>query len=333
MTTESCTAENTPATDTAHGSTRTTALAVYDTSDGPAAAHGEFQHLISPFDDTTSALSIYGHTTHVPHLDNPPTLNIWDSTLIDPSLLIRDNENDSLSPSQTTTINCGCSRPHFQIQTRGPNPFNCGELKIIRSEPGVPLPDPYANNLRIDTVCTTAALYTIGMQVGIPEEMLCADESVSPFFRPTTGADSAARTNMICTVQKIFKTLKPDLRPSSEQITVQHHPYIDILPFPTLRKNLIAHQGEIDEDEFFLDLLNGLVCWGGAGVGKRDREESTGCASTGTPWDVRSWEARTWFLKKYWTWLGGEDGELTRQTEWWRSIRGDYTLDIEVLSG
>lgn len=38
------------------------------------------------------------------------------------------------------------------------------------------------------------------------------------------------------------------------------------------------------------------------------------------------------FLKKYWALLGGEDGELIRQSEWWRNIRGDDTPDIEVYS-
>ena len=113
-------------------------------------------------------------------------------------------------------------------------------------------------------------------------------------------------------MQRMFKTLKPDLRPSSEQISVKHHPYIDILPFPTLRTNLITHQEEIDEDEFFQDMFTGLVCWGGAGIGRKDREDSTGYASTVTPWDVRSWEVKVWFLKKHWTLLGGDDGELVR---------------------
>ena len=133
-------------------------------------------------------------------------------------------------------------------------------------------------------------------------------------------------------MQRIFKTLKQDLRPSSEQTTVKHHPYIDILPFPTLRKNLVTHQEEIDEDEFFHDMLTGLVCWGGADIARKDREDSTGYALTGTPWDVRSWEARVLLLKKYWTWLGGEDGELIRRSEWWRSIRGDDTPNMEVYS-
>ena len=156
------------------------------------------------------------------------------------------------------------------------------------------------------------------MYVGITEEMICAETSLSPFFWPS--AESADDMfEAICIVQRMFKTLKPDLRPNSEQINFKHHPYIDILPVPTLRKNLITHQEEIDEDEFFQDIFTGLVCWGGAGIGRKDREDSTGYASTGTPWDVRSWEARVWFLQKYWTLLGGEDGELVRQSEWWRT--------------
>lgn len=200
---------------------------------------------------------------------------------------------------------------------------------MIQFLPSATPADPYANNLRIEPICTVSALYTVGMHIGITEEMMCADESLSPFFRfSAESMDEAIKATMIGTVKAIFKTLKPDLRPSSKQITVKHHPYIDILPFPTLRNSLIAHQDEIDEDEFFHDMLTGLVCWGGAGIG-RDRNDSTGDASTGTPWDVRSWEAKVWFLKKYWAWLGGEDGELVRQSEWWRGMRGDDMLNMK----
>lgn len=289
---------------------------------------GECQHLIPLSDDTSSALNIWDSITHVSQThSNPSTSSILDPPAnIDPSLLIRDKQNDGLSPYFTTTIDCGCSSPHVQIQTEAPGSFSSGKIKILSFGPNVTTPDPYANTLRVETVCTLAALYTLGMHVGITEELLCADESLLPFFRfSADSVDDMIKANMICTVQKIFQTLKPDLRPSSEQITIKHHPYIDILPFPTLRKNLIIHQGEVDEDEFFLDILTGLVCWGGAGIGRRDREESTGYASTGTPWDVRSWEARVWFSNKYWTLLGGEDGELVRQSEWWRSIRGEDT--------
>jgi len=235
-----------------------------------AASPGECQHLISQSDDTLSALSVWDSTTHV-----------------DPSLLICEKHNDGLDPYWTTTIDCGCASPHVQIRTQGLDPFSHGEVKILSFGPSATAADPYANNLRIETVCTIAALYTLGMYVGITEEMLCADQSLSPFFQSSAeSADDMVKANMICTAQRIFKTLKPDLRPSSEQITVKHHSYIDILPFPTLRKNLITHQEAIDEDEFFHDMLTGLVCWGGAGLVRKDRDESTGYASTGTPWDV-----------------------------------------------
>ena len=90
------------------------------------------------------------------------------------------------------------------------------------------------------------------------------------------------------------------------------------------------HQKEIDEDEFLNDTLTGLVCWGGAGTVKRDPDNVTGHAATGTPWDMRSWEAKVWFLKKYWRLLGGEEGELVRQSEWWRSVRGEEArIDLD----
>lgn len=292
----------------------------YDASDvsvssSSAATPDECQHLIPQSDDT------------------PPALSIWDSTTyVDPSLLVRDKHNDGLGSYSPITIDYDCSNPHVLIRTEGSDQISYGEVRILGDGPSETAADPYANNLRIETTCMTAALYTIGMYVGINEETLCADKSPSPFFSSSAeSADDTVKANIICTVQGKFKTLKPDLRPSSEQITIKHHPYIDILPFPTLRKNLITHQEEFDEDEFFHDMLTGLVCWGGAGIGRKDRADSTGYASTGTPWDVRSWEAKEWFMKKYWTLLGGEDSELVRQSEWWRSIRGDDTLNMELL--
>ncbi|UKZ81759.1 hypothetical protein TrVFT333_009532 [Trichoderma virens FT-333] len=192
--------------------------------------------------------------------------------------------------------------------------------------------DPYMSNvIRIERVCIATALYTLMKYVGIEEGIFCADDSPSPFYRPSLEfADDATRDRTIGMVQQMFKTLKPDLRPIAEQITVEHHPYIDILPFPTLRRNLIMHQNEIDEDEFLNDTLTGLVCWGGAGTTKRDPDSVTGHAVTGNLWDVRSWEAKVWFLKKYWWLLGGEEGELVRQSEWWRSVRGEEAkIDLD----
>jgi Domain of unknown function (DUF3425) len=269
--------------------------------------------------------------------DSPSTLNLWDpATHIDPSLLIHDRHIiNAPGPYYTATVDCGCSSPHIQIHTQSPTSLNCSYdgVKILSFGPiAAAVADPYANNLRIEAICIIAAFHTLGVYIGIAAEMLCAEESPSPFFRSSTeSADDMVKANTVRTVQGIFKTLKPDLRPSREQITIKHHAYIDVLPFPTLRKNLLARQDEVDEDEFFQDILTGLVCWGGAGMGRRDRADSTGYGSTGTPWDFRSWEAKLWFLKKYWDFLGGEEGELVRQSEWWRGMRGDDTVEIATV--
>jgi hypothetical protein len=259
-------------------------------------------------------------------------LSVWDSkTCIDPSFLIPAKDKGALSQYCTVTVDCGCSAAHSHVLSRNPGAFVRGEFKILTFWPRATGADPYANNLRLEAICTLAAMSALGTYIGITQEVLCAEESLSPFFRP--GAASADRAdNTVRTVQRIFETLKPDLRPGREQITVEHHPFIDILPFPTLRRNLITNQKKFDEDEFCEDILAGLVCWGGAGVGQKDREASTGYASSGTPWDVRSWEARAWFVKKHWGLLGGEDGELVRQSEWWRGIRGEESLDVDVKS-
>ncbi|GIJ84624.1 hypothetical protein Asppvi_003473 [Aspergillus pseudoviridinutans] len=291
---------------------------------------------LSHSDISPSTLAISDSTKQFPPSETPLSApSVWvPPTHVNPSVLIHDKHKDCIDQCWiTTTIKCNCSSPHFKVQTHHPGPYSSTEVRILRTGPVAPTPDPYANHLRLETICTLAAMDTIRMHISITEEMMCEKESPSPFYRSLrASADDMVKKNMICTVQRIFMTLKPDLRPSIEQITVKHPPYIDVLPFRTLRKNLILHQQEVDEVEFLRDAVIGLVCWGGAGVGRNDLDASTGYASTGTPWDNRSWEAKEWFLKKYWSLLGGEEGELVRQSEWWRSIRGEDPLDIEALA-
>jgi hypothetical protein len=290
----------------------------------------------SILDDPSSGTALWDPTTgfDAPSNDSASALSLWgSSTCVDPSFLIRNDDSHGTVEYRTTTINCGCSTRHIQIRTKGVDLSGFNDIKILTFGYPAGTADPYANNFRIDTVCTVAALRTIGTHLGVNEEILCAEESLSPFFRFTANSvDFMVQSNMVRTVQQTFKSLKPDLRPSGQQITVKHHPCIDILPFPTLRDNFIAHQDEFDEDELFMDVLTGLVCWGGAGIGQRDRDSNTGSASTGTPWDARSWEAKDWFMKKYWVLLGGEDGELVRQSEWWRGIRGEDMSSIQLPS-
>ncbi|RDK40671.1 hypothetical protein M752DRAFT_337180 [Aspergillus phoenicis ATCC 13157] len=264
-------------------------LPLYDASDvsvpsTSVATLGNCQQLIPASAESPSALYT-SDSTITPYLysdESPSALTVWDPpSCVDPSLLVSDKPSDSLELYWTTTIDCGCTSPHFRIQTECPDLLGHNEVRVFRFGTNTTTADPYTNSLRIDRVCTIAAILDLVRHVGVTEEALCADESLSPFFRPTAVmVDEAAKRNLIRTVQETFKSLKPDLRPFQEQITIEHHPMIDILPFRTLRRNLITRQHDIDEDEFFDDMLSGLVCWGGAGIGKRDRQVSTGYAST-----------------------------------------------------
>ncbi|KAI1357483.1 hypothetical protein F5Y08DRAFT_324211 [Xylaria arbuscula] len=218
------------------------------------------------------------------------------------------------TPRRAKLVDCGCQVLHIQVQV--PSHIERSNTDLVSAFVGVP--DPYMNTLRVERLCTLQALERNCMMIGITREMCCLADSISPFFRHVS-PDIASNNIIVRSVQRIFHTVKPDLRPCSVQITENHHPYIDVLPFPTVRANLIRSMGSIDEDEFFIDSLSGLVCWGGTGVSRRD---SAG-AGTGTPWDTRSWEAKEWFVQKWWFVVGGEEGELVQQSKWWRALRGE----------
>lgn len=100
--------------------------------------------------------------------------------------------------------------------------------------------------------------------------------------------------------------LPPTLAPTYEQQTVPHKMYIDMLPWPSLRNNLIAAPNVVNEEEFTLDMASGeLKVWGL------------------TPWDPLGWEVGDQFLKKWWFLL---DAGILQATNFWRSQRGERSL-------
>lgn len=181
-----------------------------------------------------------------------------------------------------------------------------------------PLADIRLNHIRIKQVNYVAACITNASYLGFSFELDDSCEMVeSPFFRDAF-SESAAKTACL----NEFGNLGTYLRPTAAQMVVSHHPYIDVLPFPTFRDRIIklayVEEPMIDEEELCRDLANdGLVCWGSSlGGGSR----ATG---SGAPWDIRSWEAQPWFLKKWWILIGGAEGEIYKQTQWWCEMRGE----------
>ncbi|GAM36864.1 hypothetical protein TCE0_022r06292 [Talaromyces pinophilus] len=180
------------------------------------------------------------------------------------------------------------------------------------------LPNVYANNLRLKQFTTICALRASIEAVGLDFSMLSNPETESPFYRGSLSKDAA---EMIITKEG-FDNVVPHLRPTIAQIRRRHHPYLDALPFPTLRERIIEacslESPILDEEDLCEDLKkDGLICWGSyLGDGNR----ATG---SGAPWDFRSWEAQPWFLRKWWFFIGGSQGELFQQTRWWHEMRGD----------
>lgn len=178
------------------------------------------------------------------------------------------------------------------------------------------LPDVYSNHLRVKLFSTIAAIRANAELLGLTFEQIICPDTESPFYAGTYAGNLHGQHGMD------LQHLKQDLRPTRSQIKNSHHPYIDLIPCPTFRERCIemisTEPPMIDEDDLCLDIENdGLICWGSY-VGSKS--EATG---SGAPWDIRSWEAQPWFLKKWWLLVGGTEGKLFQQSRWWHELRGD----------
>ncbi|KAL8708430.1 MAG: hypothetical protein Q9220_006720 [cf. Caloplaca sp. 1 TL-2023] len=184
--------------------------------------------------------------------DDPPAPSIsGPESHVDSFVLLCDNYDLNLNGKSTSYAEYDLSSEDIHTPSQSSDSVGHDKLDLVLRMRNAATLDPQANSLCVDTLCITTALYTLSIYVGITEDILCDNASLAPFCISAESSDDIYQANSICATQEIFKTMKPDLRPSGEQITIRHHPYIDLFPFPTLRRNLIIHQAEIDEDEFF----------------------------------------------------------------------------------
>ncbi|UPL00110.1 hypothetical protein LCI18_011044 [Fusarium solani-melongenae] len=103
------------------------------------------------------------------------------------------------------------------------------------------------------------------------------------------------------------------LEPTHLQLTVSHHPWVDILPFPEVRDNILRHDEKSYDKKAlcrelrgFQDVANGLggmIVWG-------------------DPSDSGAWEVTEAFASK-WPWVIQDCPRLLESTRHWRSIRGE----------
>ncbi len=184
----------------------------------------------------------------------------------------------------------------------------------------LPLPDPKRNILTFVRTSTLQAYLTVATSLKIPVQELYLEACPSPFYQ-SQASDSLDLCQAVIASYK--NKLSPDLLPTALQITVPHHPWLDLIPFPNFRERvlslMIMTPPMIDILELKHDIFmnDGIFCW---------RPSERG--GTGHPWEGRNWEAESWFLKKWWMLLGGEGGDIWKHTQWWRLMRGKEKVQM-----
>jgi hypothetical protein len=131
--------------------------------------------------------------------------------------------------------------------------------------------------------------------------------SSAAFFEIACILDLACQQNSGFNIQAPAWTIPAPIKPTLSQGIIPHKPYVDMVPWPSLRDKLLRCANTINETEFVVDMVSqDLVIWGTR------------------PWDPRSWEVGPVFAKKWWFLM---DEDIIETSNFWRSQRGvDDTL-------
>lgn len=140
--------------------------------------------------------------------------------------------------------------------------------------------------------------------LGLTSELL-HDDAISPFN--VTGPWE----------YDIESALPASLRPTVIQRSVLHHPWLDLLPIPEMRDNLIAAGESYDETQLCLDMK---------GHG-RAHTDHTGIIVWSDPWDQTGWEVTEPFVRS-WGWTVRGCVNLFRSTNSWRARRNERPLGV-----
>ncbi|KFY05460.1 hypothetical protein V492_08528 [Pseudogymnoascus sp. VKM F-4246] len=187
------------------------------------------------------------------------------------------------------------------------------------------LPSPRLNCLQFyQTTFFMATLYNArSMGFILDEENVTVSHCLrsSPYYRPVTPADDPK--DLLAAITR--PSTPAHLRPTLAQVIYPHPAFMDLIPIPAFRERAIALAVTRPQAFNLWDLKKdmvqgeGLVPWSNIGTASRSARMSGG---QGQPWDIRSWEAAPWFLRKWRMLVDGEEGELWNQSLWWQRARG-----------
>lgn len=152
------------------------------------------------------------------------------------------------------------------------------------------------------------ALISNTRDIGISDKESMDDDALSPY------------SSNPCSPSTFIRPTPASLQPTQLQRQICHHPWIDALPIPGMRDNLLLASDAYDEFQLCADLL---------GIYNESADRS-GMIVSGDPWDPAGWEITESFAKQWgWTIKGCE--QLFLSTNYWRTRRGEKPLRFERL--
>ncbi|KAK9368229.1 hypothetical protein V1509DRAFT_640110 [Lipomyces kononenkoae] len=117
-------------------------------------------------------------------------------------------------------------------------------------------------------------------------------------------------------------TIPSAFTPTAVQNSVPHEVWMDTVPFPQMRDNLILNIGKYDADDLCVDMVGGLY----EGY---DDIRLRGILVWTNPWSEESWEVTEGFLNK-WNFLLRGCETLMSSTNRWRRGRGEDELVFDL---
>ncbi|KAL2201790.1 hypothetical protein CC79DRAFT_1281716 [Sarocladium strictum] len=154
-------------------------------------------------------------------------------------------------------------------------------------------------------------LVTIANLMELPWSSICQDDVTSPFC------------SQIDAVQGAFVSSCSALQPSRAQRRIQHHPWLDLIPFIAFRDNVLAAIEKLwaKQPNRETELCEDLTGAGELAL----RTGRPGMMVWDDPWDACSWEVSEEFAQKWPQMLVGCH-DLVTASNCWRRSRGEPTL-------
>ena len=117
-------------------------------------------------------------------------------------------------------------------------------------------------------------------------------------------------------------SLPPCFEPTRLQRATDHGYWIDIIPLPAIRDNILRNMDSVSQAELCYDLVGGLY----HGV---DEVRSRGLVVWSDPWQAEGWEVSEGFVAK-WGFLLKGCRDLLQASNTWRRLRGEEPMVFEV---